>query len=62
MKQTVAHFGEFSLIERIKFLLPQSDHPEVLVNIGDDTAVIEKIQPYSDMTAVQLALPGSRLI
>jgi thiamine-monophosphate kinase len=38
--KTVSNFGEFTLIERIKQILPQTTNSDVLVGIGDDTAVI----------------------
>ena len=38
--KTVADVGEFGLIDRIQQLLPLTDHPDVVIGIGDDTAVI----------------------
>lgn len=38
--KTVAEIGEFGLIDRIQKILPQIKHPDVLLGIGDDTAVI----------------------
>lgn len=38
--KTVSDLGEFTLIDRIKQILPQAKHPDVLIGLGDDTAVI----------------------
>jgi thiamine-monophosphate kinase len=38
--QTVAGIGEFGLIDRIQRILPKVDHKDVVIGIGDDTAVI----------------------
>lgn len=38
---TVSQIGEFGLIERIKKLLPPSTSDDVIIGIGDDTAVIK---------------------
>lgn len=38
--KTVSDLGEFTLIERIKQIIPQTANSDVLVGIGDDTAVI----------------------
>jgi thiamine-monophosphate kinase len=39
-EKTISDFGEFNLIDRIKKILPNSIPPDVLLGIGDDTAVI----------------------
>jgi thiamine-monophosphate kinase len=36
----ISDFGEFSLIERIKKIVPEGDKEELQVSLGDDTAVI----------------------
>lgn len=41
---TISEFGEFSLIERLQQILPQSTGSELLLGIGDDCAVV-KIEP-----------------
>ncbi|MCU0645401.1 MAG: thiamine-phosphate kinase [bacterium] len=38
--QTVADIGEFGLIDRIQKILPKADHKDLIIGIGDDTAVI----------------------
>ncbi len=38
---SLSEIGEFSLIERIKKILPETDNPELLVDIGDDAALIK---------------------
>lgn len=38
--KTVAEIGEFGLIDRIQKILPEVDHKDVIIGIGDDTAVI----------------------
>lgn len=38
--KTVADIGEFGLIDRIQTILPEMDRKEVIIGIGDDTAVI----------------------
>ncbi len=37
----MSDLGEFTLIDRIKQILPQAKHPDVLIGLGDDTAVIK---------------------
>ncbi len=39
---TVASVGEFGLIDRLQKVIGQSFHPDLLVGIGDDTAVIRQ--------------------
>ena len=39
--KTVADIGEFGLIDRIQKILPAVKHEDVLIGIGDDTAVIK---------------------
>ena len=38
--KSVDEIGEFGLIDRIQQILPQVEHPDVQLGIGDDTAVI----------------------
>ncbi|HEX9971295.1 MAG TPA: thiamine-phosphate kinase, partial [bacterium] len=38
--KTVADIGEFGLIDRIQKILPKANHKDLVVGIGDDTAVI----------------------
>ncbi len=38
--KTVSDIGEFGLIDRIQKMLPEVEHRDVIVGIGDDTAVI----------------------
>lgn len=38
---TIAEIGEFSLIDRIKKILPKVNDPQLLVDIGDDAALIK---------------------
>ncbi|UCE06072.1 MAG: thiamine-phosphate kinase [bacterium] len=38
--KTVADIGEFGLIHRIQKILPKIEHKDILIGIGDDTAVI----------------------
>jgi thiamine-monophosphate kinase len=38
--QTVADIGEFGMIDRIQKILPKTDHQDLIIGIGDDTAVI----------------------
>ena len=38
--QTVADIGEFGLIDRIQKILPKADPADLIIGIGDDTAVI----------------------
>jgi len=38
---SLAEYGEFSLIDRISKILPKIHNPNLLVDIGDDTAVIK---------------------
>lgn len=37
--KTVGDIGEFGLIDRIQQLLPEVDHKDLIIGIGDDTAV-----------------------
>lgn len=37
---TVVDIGEFGLIDRIQKILPKIDHKDLIIGIGDDTAVI----------------------
>lgn len=37
----ITEIGEFSLIERLRKILPKADDPELLVGIGDDAALIK---------------------
>lgn len=39
--KSVADIGEFGLIDRIQKILPEAKHEDVLIGIGDDTAVIK---------------------
>ncbi|MBK5095024.1 MAG: hypothetical protein JJE32_05020, partial [Deltaproteobacteria bacterium] len=39
-RKSVGAIGEFSLIERIRNILPAGGSKDLLVDIGDDTAVI----------------------
>ncbi len=39
---TVTDIGEFGLIERIQKIVPNTVHPDVVLSIGDDTAVFKK--------------------
>jgi thiamine-monophosphate kinase len=39
-EKTISDFGEFNLIERVKKIFPKINLPDVLLGIGDDTAVI----------------------
>ncbi len=36
----VSETGEFNLIDRIKKIVPVSDNPDIMIGMGDDTAVI----------------------
>ncbi|MBN1351072.1 thiamine-phosphate kinase [candidate division KSB1 bacterium] len=38
--KTAADIGEFGLIDQIQKLLPEIDHKDVIIGIGDDTAVL----------------------
>ena len=38
--KSVGDIGEFGLIDRIQQLLPKIDHEDLIISIGDDTAVI----------------------
>ena len=40
INQSVADIGEFGLIDRIQKILPEVKHKDVIIGIGDDTAVI----------------------
>lgn len=42
MTKSVSDIGEFGLIKRIQEILPTVNNPEIIVGIGDDTAVIRK--------------------
>jgi thiamine-monophosphate kinase len=39
---TVSEIGEFGLIARIQQILPPATHPDLILGIGDDTAVIRQ--------------------
>lgn len=39
-RQTVADIGEFGLIDRIQRIVPKARHNDLMIGIGDDTAVI----------------------
>lgn len=39
-RQTVADIGEFGLIDRIQKIVPKAEHKDLMLGIGDDTAVI----------------------
>jgi len=39
--QPISEYGEFSLIDRLHQILPKTDHKDILVDIGDDCAVIQ---------------------
>ena len=40
LRKNVGEIGEFSLIDRIRKILPVSRNKDLLVDIGDDTAVV----------------------
>jgi thiamine-monophosphate kinase len=39
--QPISEYGEFSLIDRLHQILPKASHKDLLVDIGDDCAVIQ---------------------
>jgi thiamine-monophosphate kinase len=55
---SVDEFGEFSLIERITRILPKINDPNLLVDIGDDTAVIKIDEQRALLVTCDIQLEG----
>ena len=54
----IAEFGEFPLIERITRILPKINDPNLLVDIGDDTAVIKIDQQRALLVTCDIQIEG----
>ena len=54
----VSDIGEFNLIDRLKKILPAADLPEILVGIGDDTAVIQVNQQEVWLITCDIQIEG----
>ena len=57
--QTVSQIGEFSLIERISQILPQSIPKDIIIGIGDDTAVIKIDDTRSLLATCDMQIEGT---
>jgi thiamine-monophosphate kinase len=55
---SIEEFGEFTLIERITRILPEINDPDLLVGIGDDTAVIKIDEHRALLVTCDIQLEG----
>lgn len=55
---SIVHFGEFSLIDRISKILPKINDPNLLLDIGDDTAVIKMDERRAILLTCDIQIEG----
>jgi thiamine-monophosphate kinase len=55
---SIAKYGEFSLIDRIANILPKINDPNLLLDIGDDTAVIKIDQQRALLLTCDIQIEG----